>query len=301
MAEIIQLSASLPVLRDPVVIAAFAVARRGGRLPARTLSYLMEAWNTDRLARTELDDIYDLTVNRPEVRYEGDDRVIEWPQVHILHARPAVSERDLLLLVGAEPNFHWRALADSLTTYLDALGAKTIVTLRAFPGEVPHTRPAPVLLNGVDAEVAARFGARTSGVRYEGPTDFGSVVSARAQGMGWTAVDLSVQQPYYFPRMPNMQGSIALIAALDHGFGTSTPVDSLQTTADEQHTALDAEVEQSDELRTLVRELEERYDSAYGDGGAGRGRPSGELPHADEVIRNIEDLLRGSAENPRPE
>lgn len=291
MTDIIQLTDSLPELQDPVVIAAFAVSRRGGRLPARTLSYLMEAWNTEPLARTDLDNIYDLTVNRPEVRYKDDQRVLEWPQVHVLHARPAGATREILLLVGAEPNFRWGALSESLAAYLDALGAKTLVTLRAFPGEVPHTRPASLLLNGTDEELASRFGARPSGVSYEGPTDFGSVFSARAQERGWTAADLSVQQPYYFPRMPNMQGSVALIGALDHAFGTSTPVESLLQTVADQHASLDAEVAESQELRTLVQELEQQYDASIQ---RHRGQ-SGSLPPADQLIRDIEELFRGES------
>src|SRR5688500_216179 len=130
MADIIQLSESLPQLHDPVVIAAFSVMRRGGRLPARTLSYLMEAWNAERLARTDVDDIYDLTVHRPESRYEDDRRIMEWPDVHILHARPANATPDLLLLVGAEPNFRWQAVADLLIDYLSALDARSLVCLR---------------------------------------------------------------------------------------------------------------------------------------------------------------------------
>src|SRR5688572_14285486 len=125
MPDMIQLNPA-PELRDPTVVAAFTAMRRGGRLPARTLSYLMDAWNTERLARTDLDDIYDLTVTRPEGHYEGDRRVIEWPHIHLLHARPAHANRDLLLLVGGEPNFRWRAVADLLTEHLDALGAKTL-------------------------------------------------------------------------------------------------------------------------------------------------------------------------------
>ena len=53
-----------------------------------------------------------------------------------------------------------------------------------------------------------------------------------------------------------MQGSIALIGALDHAFGTTTVVDTLHATAEDQHKAVDAEVAESSDLRTLVSELD---------------------------------------------
>ena len=93
-----------------------------------------------------------------------------------------------------------------------------------------------------------------------------------------------------------MEGSIALIRALDRAFGTSTRVEALETTAAEQRSVLDAEMARSAELRAEVLESEQLYDSKYGDGPG--SRLLGELPTASEVISNIEDMYRQGEQNP---
>lgn len=220
-------------------------------------------------------------------------------------ARPAGSKHDFLLLMGFEPNFTWRTFVETLAAYADALGIKTLVTLRAFPGNVPHTRPAPVTINASDVELELQFGVQSRPTRYQGPTDLAGVLAAQGQTLRWQTADLTVMQPYYFPRMPNAAAMMALVKVIDHAFNTQTPVSTLEETAEAQVKAIEAGIASDAETRSVISELERRYDA-----GAMRmdfiaddvdAPPSAtELPSGAEVVDEIERLLRGGLETDEP-
>lgn len=289
-------------LRNPTLISGIMINRRAGRLPGRTLSHLIDVWGAKLLASIDAEELYDLSVIRPQVRYEGDVRKTDWPEIQVFLARHDDIERDFLLLLGHEPSFRWQGFVGMLMPYLDSLGLKTMVTLRAFPGEVPHTRPSMIRVRGADPALPARFGGRAPEQRYEGPTDIGAVLAAKAESLGWQTIDLTVLQPYYFPRMPNIQANMDLITALDRGFGTTTSVESMREAARRQLQAIDASMNDSDEMQQTLRDLEQKYDAGAPDATTGEslGEGSQGLPSSDEILKEIERLFGGATdESPR--
>jgi predicted ATP-grasp superfamily ATP-dependent carboligase len=291
-------------LRDPVLIAAFAVRRRAGRLATQSLEHVVEAWGAEQIAKVELDDFLDFTVRRPDVKRPDDQTMfIEWPETRIHLASPAGATRDFLLLTGFEPHFYWRRYATSIAEYIDGLGVKTLVSLRSFPGSVPHTRPVPILINASDVELEVQFGVQSRRNRYEGPTDIAGVLAAQAQSMRWQTVDLTVLQPYYFPRMPNAAATMSFIKVLDHAFGTETALRTLPEVAAAQSRAIESDVASDSETRNVIAELERTYDAGaermefLADDSDDTG-DTGELPSSEEALQEIERLLRGG---PSPE
>lgn len=299
MDTVIELKTLEAPLKDPVLIAGFLIRRRAGRLAARTLSYLADVWHAERLAKVESDGFYDLTVIRPVGHFVDETRVIDWPEPEIYVVRPPGADRDLLLLAGSEPNFRWQAFIEAVTAYVDPLGVKTLLTLRAFPGSVPHTRPARVVMTTSHEDLRTQFSLPRSEGRYQGPTDIGGALGARAEALGWRVADLTVFQPYYFPRMPNAEGSIAFIKAFDRAFGTSTPIDSLRESAAEQITAIEEGISGSSEVSEAIRELERIYDQELEQGQLrAPGTGAADLPTSDEVLEEVERLFRGSTGTP---
>jgi predicted ATP-grasp superfamily ATP-dependent carboligase len=294
--SVIQVSIEPRQLREPVVIAAFQVRRRAGRLPPRTLGYLASEWNAELEARVDGQEFLDMTVVRPEVHWLQDDRYITWPETNIYAATPPGTDRDVLLLVGPEPNFRWQSYVDSIATYLNERGARMLITLRAFPANVPHTRPAPVTMTTAHHELESSFGLAPTSSRYQGPTDVGGALAAKADSLGWKTADLTVLQPHYYPRMPNAEATMALIGVLDRVFGSTTPIAGLRARAESQLKLLEESIEQSSETRGALEELERLYDEGYAGTGPGDEGP-GALPSSDELIEQIERLLGGGSES----
>ncbi|HLF79015.1 MAG TPA: PAC2 family protein [Dehalococcoidia bacterium] len=283
---------SRPPLKEPILIVGFGVRRRGGRSASRALQRIADSWKSELVARIDCEDFIDLTDRRPNI--DTSDWRLEWPDTNIYLASPAGSKHDLLLLVGFEPNFHWSRYADSIATYADSLGVKTLVTVRSFPGEVPHTRPTPILISSSDIELELQFGVQARGSRYQGPTDVAGVLAARVQDLRWRWADLTALQPHYFPRMPNHQLTLTLMRVLDHALGSSTRTTSVQEDARRQIRAIDDSIAGSTESRSAVEELESRYDA-----GAERmdfltppSEESANLPSGEEIVEEIERLFR---------
>jgi predicted ATP-grasp superfamily ATP-dependent carboligase len=277
-------------LTDPVLIAGFVTRRKAGRVGSRAVAYLASQWGAELVARLDSEDFMDFRSERPESQYAADKRIIKWPDTLIYLARPEGAKRDFLLLIGFEPHFHWKSFTQELASYADAAGVKTLVSLRGFPASIPHTRPAPVLMNASDPELQALFGSQSRRPKYEGPTDILSAVAAAGQERAWRTVDLSALQPSYFPRMRNAAATIALTKLIDKGFETTTTVEPLLITAAEQAKTVDENLEQ--ELRSALGDLEQRYDESLRNSEFLSPFSGQELPTGEEFINEIERILR---------
>ena len=96
--------------------------------------------------------------------------------IHV--ARQAPLKRDVFLLSTWEPDFKWKTFVNTLVGYLDGIGVHTLVSLRGRPGEVPHTRPAPVYLTATDIDLELQFGVQSSRTRNEGPSSIAGALAA---------------------------------------------------------------------------------------------------------------------------
>jgi predicted ATP-grasp superfamily ATP-dependent carboligase len=303
MAEGVELE-PLEGLKEPVLIAAFAIQRRAGRLAVRTLDHLIDKWGARRIGRIEADRFCDFTVRRPNVSWSQEQIKLTWPETTLYLAQPLGASQDLILLSGFEPNFRWRAYVETVADAMDRLGVKTLVNLRALPGAVPHTRPAPVYINASDIDLELRFGVQSRGFKYEGPTDIGGVLAAHVQTLRWQTVDLSVLQPEYFPRLPNAEASLSLIRLLDEAFGTTTAVDLLEETAEERRQAIDEGLMSDPSTRNTIQDLEQAYDAALDrlDFLAPRRTRPTALPSGEDVLDEVERFLRqGGAPKDAPQ
>src|SRR4029450_5452001 len=120
-------------------------------------------------ARVAPQDFFDFQATRPHVSLEeGLTRRIDWPETAFYHARPDGLDRDVVLLLGIEPNLRWRRFSDLVVGLANDLGVELMITLGALLAHVPHPRTAPVTGSASDEELVERLGLSAS--RYEGPT-----------------------------------------------------------------------------------------------------------------------------------
>jgi hypothetical protein len=292
--EVIQPVGAVRRLRDPALITGFQVARRGGRFPTMLLTYLVKEWRAELVAKISGDDFYDHSALRPLVQVKDNRRELTWPEVLIFLANKEGANRDLLVLVGSEPNLRWPSFASAVSQYLQTLGVQLIVNLRSFPAPTPHTRPAPIFPASLDSDLASQFGQVRQGLafEFEGFTDIAEVLSVEVEAWGCATVDLSVLQPYYFRPMPRARASIAAISAFDRVFGGETKIGALRDSFLEEEKAIDAIADE--EMQAMIRGLERAYDESplwhqaeKVSGGSGTG-----LPSAEAVVGEIERLLR---------
>jgi predicted ATP-grasp superfamily ATP-dependent carboligase len=282
-------------LRNPVLLTGFRVQERAGRLAARCINHLVDQWRAEAVAEIDMAPFLDLAFNRPQIQRTETESSITWPVATLYLTRSAAPDRDLLLFSSAEPNFRWPTFVETLASYVQHLGVQTLVTMRAHPGVVPHTRPAPVYLTAMGRDLRLLFGVQANEAKYEGPSSIAGVLAARSQALGWDTAELAVVQPDYFPRMPCAEAMISLFTLIDKALGTTTSLDTLRETASAQREMLDGATSASEEARVEVENRERSYDQ-----GAleleflSPSQTPSDLPAAEEVVEAIERFFRHS-------
>lgn len=294
MHEAIQPQGDLPLLRDPVLLAAFTgfTDAHGGAVAA--VKYLAEQWEARPLATIDPERFYDFTVQRPRVRMQDGERVMDWPENAFSVASPPGAERDFLLFTGIEPHLRWKTFVAAMEDLLRALDCTTSITLAAQPAAVPHTRPLPITLSASHPEFERTFDLKAPASRYQGPTGIVGVLNLHLRALGWKNASLWAMTPHYLTVGPNPNAAASLVDRIDHAFGTTTSRAGLE----EQSAIFEEQVrevlEESADAGAYVQQLEEQYDTERpGRSGASRADDAAdELPAPEDLLDDLERFLR---------
>lgn len=280
----------VPQLRSPVVIMAFTGWSDTGTVTTDTARHLVDAYNGERFLTVDPEDYYVFTDARPHVRIDEEGiRRLEWPKNEAYYARIPDAPNDLVVIMGAEPNLRWRTFSERMADVIAGLDPSLICTLVARPAATPHTRPIPVTGSSADPRLAARFGLGRS--LYQGPTGILGVLHDALRRRGANLISLAAGVPHYLNVEENPPATLALLHALEPVLGITPPIGDLE----DQVAAFASRVEEAsrgdDQIASYVRTLEE----GYGEGEEEEVQPEagGELPSADDILRDVEDFLRG--------
>ncbi len=311
---------ALPELQNPLLIAAFAGWNDAAGAATWAVHFLIDRWNAKRFADIDAEEFFAFTDTRPQTRLTGGVvREITWPSNEFYYARrPEPAEgaarsrrrvepsRDVVLLLGTEPNLRWKTFTRIITDLCHRLHVTQAALLGGLLADVPHTRPVPITATSTTnhlAEELARQGL--SGSKYQGPTGILGVVHDACRQEHISALSLWGAAPHYLTVSPNLQVSAALLGRLNEVLGLRVNLRELQLGATRFQERVSAVVAQDPEAANYVRQLEERLTSGIEEdtpllaepehnvaGEMPPPRTSGDLPSADVLIRDIEELLR---------
>ncbi len=276
-----RISGPVDGLVAPVVVAAFdGWIDAGG---AATAGANQLARDGEAIVTFDGDALIDYRARRPLLDVlDGTLTHIAWPDLQMLRTRSG--GRDLLVLVGPEPDFRWRELGTSMLDLALRLGAVEWVSLGAIPAAVAHTRPVPVF------STASRPGLLHED-EQPGPQGLLRVPSAAlssieiaVSGGGLPSVGFYAQVPHYVGGS-YAAASIALIEHLQRHLGVQLPLGDLPDEAAAQRERLDAAIGADDDSAEYVRRLETMADDER-------------IPSGDEIASEIERFLRQSGGEP---
>ena len=269
-----------PVLRSPILIAAFEGWNDAADAASGVVDHLLEVWDTRMVAVIDPEDFYDFQVNRPIVGTdESGMRRITWPSTQLSVASPPGALRDVILLRGIEPNMRWRQFCAELLAGADELGAEMVVTLGALLADTPHTRPIPVSGTTTEPELADRLKLEQS--NYEGPTGIVGVFQDACVRTDMPAVSFWAAVPHYVAQPPCPKATLALLGQLEDLLEISIPLGDLPEESRAWERGVDELSEEDEEIGDYVRALEETRDTA-------------ELPEAsgEAIAREFERYLK---------
>jgi proteasome assembly chaperone (PAC2) family protein len=276
-----------PELTRPVLVAAFRGWNDGAQAATLAAGYLAKTWAAERFAEVDPEDFFDFQATRPHVSLEeGLTRRIDWPETAFYHARPDGLDRDIVLLLGIEPNLRWRSFSDLVVSLASDLGVELMITLGALLADVPHTRPAPVTGSATDEELVERLGLSAS--RYEGPTGIVGVLHDVCRQRGIASASLWAAVPHYVSLTPSPRGALALCERLGALIGAPVEADELEEAARSYEEQVSEAVASDDETAAYVDELERRADQID---------EATELPSGDALAAELTRFLREREQN----
>ncbi len=269
-----------PMLRNPVLVAAFEGWNDAGDAATGAIEHLELVWDAQPLTALDPDDYYDFQVNRPTVSLvDGVTRRVTWPTTRMSLCRPPGADFDLVVVRGIEPNMRWRAFCGEILGVVQELDVHMVVTLGALLSDTPHTRPTQVTGTSYDPASATKYGLEKS--RYEGPTGIVGVLQDACVGMGIPAISFWAGVPHYVSQPPNPKATVALLHRVEEVLDLAVPLAELPQQADEWQKLVDEMAAEDDEVTEYIRNLEERDDQG------GLRETSG-----DAIAREFERYLR---------
>ncbi len=250
----------LPVLVEPVMIAAFEGWNDAGEAASTALEHLELSWDATPLASIDPEEYYDFQVTRPHVRYaDGVTRRIEWQTTRLSVATIPGTERHVVLVNGIEPNLRWRSFCGELLGHVERLGVTKVITLGALLTDIPHTRPTSV--SGISYDASSADDLRVEPSTYQGPTGIVGVFQNAWVEAGVPAMSFWASVPHYVSQARVPKAAVALLQRVEEVLDVEVPLGGLPEQAEEWERTVSEMAEADEEVREYVRQLEEQAEA----------------------------------------
>src|SRR3954468_1728427 len=143
-----------PILERPVLLVALEGWIDAGMGSTTAMSTLLDQLDTDVVATFDADDLLDHRARRPIMNLvDGVVEGLRWPSIE-LHASKDLAGRDLLLLVGAEPDHSWMAFSHAVVDLPPGFGTRLVLGFGCYPAATPHSRPTLLSCTAATPELA---------------------------------------------------------------------------------------------------------------------------------------------------
>ena len=241
------------MLTAPVLVAAFDGWIDAAGAATACANHVAEGGRV--VASFDVDSLNDYRARRPVLDVvDGVLARMQWPDITLRHA--AFDGRDVLVLVGPEPDYKWKQLGDELLELALRLGVVEWISLGAIPATVPHTRPVPILATA-STDASLRDGEQQGpGGVLRVPAAALSAVEMTVAAAGIPAIGYYAQVPHYIGASTYAPATLALLQHLERRLGVTIPLRTLGDEAIAQRERLDAAIAEDEDSREYLTRLE---------------------------------------------
>ena len=274
-------------LHEPVLVLGMDGWIDAGAGAGTAMAHLLSECPSELIATFNTDQFVDYRDRRPVVRIaDGLVEAVTWPRIE-LRAGQDKAGRDILFLVGPEPDMAWRTFVAAVVGLAQELGVRLVVALGAFPLSVPHTRPVRLAATATSQELAEMIGVVRGA--HTVPAGIHAVLQEGFGEAGLPAAGLWARVPLYAANMPFPAASAALVDGLAEFAGLRLDASELHAAAALASARIDELIASSEEHRDMVRQMEAAVDAEE----APPPFDPSNLPTGDEIGAELERFLRG--------
>ena len=259
-----ELTEPLPELHEPHAITILRPWVNVGRVGTTVLTRLeshLGAQEMGHLARPG--EYFDFTRYRPRTRIVEGNRQLTIPNSTISYAHRE-EPPDFLLFNLREPHLFGDSYVDSVLDVMKTFEVKRYCLIGGMYDVVPHTRP--LLVSGAVGGKQALEDARLVQMEksaYQGPTRITSLITQEAMKLGIDPMTFVVHLPQYVQLEEDYSGAARLMEMLCSLYQLPLHLADKER-GEKQYEELTGAVERSPELKPVLQQLEEQYDSRQG-------------------------------------
>ncbi len=273
-----------PDLRNPVAVVAFEGWGDAAEASSEAATFLLEhSPRAEPFAVILPEEFTNFQLQRPTVAIdELGTRHVHWPATTCYALELPDHPIDMVVVLGDEPHLRWSAFSGHLVDILRAIGVQRVITMGAFLGQVPHTRPVPIIGVSNQPELVERYGLLSS--NYEGPTGIVGVLNEAFGRAGFESLSLWAAVPHYLAANENPKATRALLAKLTQITGVLLDASELDAEVADFEERVTAAVRSSSDLVRYVEALEKSQADE---------QPTLAAPEAaQQLVEEIERFLR---------
>ena len=246
---------------------------------------------------------FDFTRYRPNMRFVDGVRQVKIPNSTIRYATTE-NGPDYLFFHLLEPHANGEDYTDSILEVVRYFGVKRYCRVGAMYDAVPHTRP--LLVTGSLGEVEQKrtvpnFKLQQS--TYQGPTTIMNLLSEGIERDNIETINFMVHLPQYVQLEEDYAGTSRMIEVLSSVYENIPPDLAPVRRGQRQYRELNATVDRNSELKTLIQQMEQYYDSQLtvestsSSSGEGSGSSGPALsPEIEAFLSELGDRLDGDPE-----
>jgi hypothetical protein len=271
-------------MNDPVLVIGLAGWGDASSAASDAVDWLVE--DAEPVATFDPDTVFDFRSNRPILRASaGEPLAVTWPRLVLMHAR--LGGRDVLALVGNEPDYGWVGLCDELVDLAQTFGISHVVSVGAVPAPIRHAIPSPCLASASDSRLLLA-GDDLMMDSIVVPASATSVFRAALEAAGYSSIGYWAQVPQYVGR-PYQPAILELLRKVLGQLGDPpVSLDDIERDAMDQVARLDEILEKRSDARDFVEGLDVSV-------GTSVSMPT-DLPTADEIADEVSQFLQSSDE-----
>ncbi|HIV58392.1 MAG TPA: PAC2 family protein [Candidatus Stackebrandtia faecavium] len=270
-------SDGLPQLRSPVLIAAFTGWNDAADAASQAVVHLTQQWQAESIASIDPDPYYDFQMARPMVHVTSNGvESFEWPYTGFSAATLKDADRDIVLLVGAEPSMHWRGFCDEIAEISHALRIEKVVLLGALLNDVGYTRPLPVSGTSNDPELIERL--KLDPVEYNGPAGIISLLQWKFQNLDIPVTCCWVSVPHYAGTSPCPKATLGLLHRVEELLDLPVPAGGLVERTAQWEDEVTQLVEADEDIAEYINSLNDNVET--------------DEPSGDDIAKDFERYLR---------
>lgn len=275
--------------KGPVLLIALEGFLDAGNASALAVSHLIAQDPGRVVASFDIDELHDYRARRPPMTFaENRYSDFEAPRLAVRLARDAQGD-SFLMMSGPEPDIRWEAWTKAVKEVVEAFGVRLQISIGSVPMAVPHTRPTMLTNHATSERLIVQENMWAGELRI--PSSAQSLLELRMGEWGHDSMGFVAHIPHYLAQFDYPEASVALLTAVGESASLVWDLSALHEASAARRTEINAQIEDSSDVREVVSGLEQQYD-AFESGRAGNLLADDEpLPSGDELGAQFEQFL----------